>query len=156
MYDLQTIADRMEIEVLRAEYNDAAMMNDKDRLVSLFTDDAVYRIPDAGVEQVGLDQIRTGADHLRGMWEFFLQNTHPGVIILDGDTASGRTYAYELGKLRDGRSMANYGIFHDHYRRTPEGWKFSERSYEIRYLDTAQLTGSPEVVFDTSGAPAQA
>jgi hypothetical protein len=33
--------------------------------------------------------------------------------------------------------------YHDRYRRTPEGWKFSERVYEIRYADTTPLTGAP-------------
>ncbi len=36
----------------------------------------------------------------------------------------------------------NYAIYHDRYRRTADGWKFAERVYEVRYLDTAPLTGS--------------
>jgi hypothetical protein len=42
---------------------------------------------------------------------------------------------------RDG-SHLNYAIYHDRYRRTPEGWRFAERVYEIRYLDTTPLAGS--------------
>jgi hypothetical protein len=34
MSDLQAIADRFEIEALRGEYTDAAMMRDYDRLAS--------------------------------------------------------------------------------------------------------------------------
>ena len=37
---------------------------------------------------------------------------------------------------------ANYAIYHDRYRRTPDGWKFSERVYEVRYHDTTPLAGS--------------
>lgn len=33
-------------------------------------------------------------------------------------------------------------VYHDRYQRTPEGWKFTERVYEVRYLDTAPLAGS--------------
>ena len=36
----------------------------------------------------------------------------------------------------------NYAIYHDRYRRTAYGWKFAERVYEVRYLDTTPLTGS--------------
>ena len=36
---------------------------------------------------------------------------------------------------------ANYAIYHDRYRRTPDGWKFSERVYEVRYLDHSPLAG---------------
>jgi ketosteroid isomerase-like protein len=148
MTDLQTIADRVEIEALRGEYTDAAMMRDYDRLASLFTDDAVYRIPDANIELAGREAMRAGGVRLADQWEYFVQTTHPGAIELDGDTASGRAYIQELGLLRDGRSMLNYALFHDRYRRTPDGWKFAERVYEVRYLDTTPLAGSPDVGWD--------
>ena len=108
MSDLQAVADRVEIEALRGEFTDAAMMCDYDRFASLFTHDAVYRIPDANVEQNGREEIRAGTERLAGEWEYFVQTTHPGAIQLDGDTASGRAYIQELGLLRDGRSVFNY------------------------------------------------
>jgi ketosteroid isomerase-like protein len=149
MSDLQTIADRVEIEALRGEFTDAAMMRDLDRLVSLFTDDAVMRIPDANVEQVGRDAIQAGTGQLADEWAYFVQTTHPGTIQLDGDTASGRAYIQELGLLRDGRSVVNYALFHDRYRRTADGWKFTERVYEVRYFDTTPLAGSPHVAWES-------
>jgi hypothetical protein len=48
----------------------------------------------------------------------------------------------ELGRARDGRSELNYAIYHDRYRRTGDGWKFTERVYEARYHDTTPLAGS--------------
>jgi hypothetical protein len=47
MSDLQAIADRVEIEALRGEFTDAVMMNDHDRLASLFTPGGAVRIPPA-------------------------------------------------------------------------------------------------------------
>ena len=44
--------------------------------------------------------------------------------------------------FRDGNSHLNYAIYHDRYQRTGDGWKFTERVYEIRYLDTTALAGS--------------
>ena len=64
------------------------------------------------------------------------------MIRLDGDTASGRAYLCELIHLRDGSSELNYAIYHDRYRRTSDGWKFTERIYEVRYLDHSPLAGS--------------
>ncbi|GAA0411368.1 hypothetical protein GCM10009530_74850 [Microbispora corallina] len=154
MNDLQAIADRIEIEALRGEFSDAAMMGDHDRLASLFTHDALYRIPDAGVEQVGREAIRAGTGQLAEAWEFFVQTTHPGAIRIDGDTASGRAYVCELGRLRDGGSIFNYALFHDRYRRTPDGWKFAERVFEVRYFDTSPLAGSPDVAWAPAGPPA--
>lgn len=153
MSDFQVTADRVEIEALRGEYADAATVGDHDRFGSLFTDDAVYRIPDAGIEQTGLEEIRAGTARLAGAWEFFVQTTHPGTVLLDGDTASGRAYVSELGRLPDGTSMFNYGLFHDRYRRTPDGWKFTERVFEVRYFDSTALPGSPHVTLPAAVPP---
>jgi SnoaL-like domain len=71
-----------------------------------------------------------------------VQTAHPGTIRLAGDTAVGRAYLAELGHLRDGTSLVNYAVYHDRYQRTPDGWKFTERVYEVRYLDTTPLAGS--------------
>jgi ketosteroid isomerase-like protein len=143
MNALAAIADRVEIEALRGEHVDAPMIGDYDRFASLFTPDAVWRIPFANVELTGRPEIRAGIERLHGAWEFWVQNTHPGTIQLDGDIASGREYVFETGRQRDGRSVVMYGLFHDRYQHTPDGWKFTERVLEPRYLDTTPLTGAP-------------
>jgi len=142
MSDLQTIADRIEIEALRGEFTDAVMMRDYDRLASLFTQDGVVRIPHINEEALNRQEIRAGVERLQALWDYFVQTTHPGTIQLQGDTAAGRAYISELGHLRDGRSQLNYSVYHDRYQRTPDGWKFTERVYEVRYLDTTPLAGS--------------
>jgi hypothetical protein len=73
-----------------------------------------------------------------------------GTIQLDGDTATGRAYLSELARGRDGSSHLNYFVYHDRYQRTPEGWRFSERVSEFRYLDSSPPTGSPPAA---AGAP---
>ena len=75
------------------------------------------------------------------LWEHFVQNTHPGTIQLD-DTATGRAYMFELARLRDRSSHLNYAVYHDRYQRAGDGWKFTERRYEILYLDTSPLACS--------------
>lgn len=142
MDQLQRLADRIEIDALRGEFTDAAMMNDHERLVSLFVPDGAVRIPAGNVEAIGHDGIRALGQQREVIMEVFVQTTHPGVIQLDGDTASGRAYMSELIRLRDGSSHLNYAIYHDTYARTPDGWKFTERVFEIRYLDSSPLTGS--------------
>jgi ketosteroid isomerase-like protein len=140
--DLQGIADRVEIEALRGEFTDAVKMRDYDRLASLFIQNGVVRIPHINAQAVGRGEIRVGSERLQGLMDYFVQTTHPGTIQLDGDTASGRAYICELGRFGDGRSELNYAIYHDRYQRTPDGWKFTERVYEVRYLDATPLTGS--------------
>ena len=142
MSDFQAIADRVQIEALRGEFTDAVMMRDYDRGASLFTPDGVVRIPHINAELAGREQLRAGGERLQGLWEYFVQTTHPGTIQLDGDTASGRAYISELMRFSDGTSELNYAIYHDRYRRTSDGWKFTERIYEVRYLDHSPLAGS--------------
>ncbi|GIO56168.1 nuclear transport factor 2 family protein [Paenibacillus cineris] len=145
MSSIQSIVDRFEIEALRGEFTDSVMMRDPDRLASLFTDDGVWRIPGAGVELTGREQIRDGSKRLQSQWDFFVQTTHPGTIQIDGDAAAGRAYISELARLQDGRSGLNYAVYHDRYQRTKDGWKFAERVYEVRYLDTTPLSGSAQI-----------
>jgi ketosteroid isomerase-like protein len=142
MHDLQAIADRVEIEALRGEFTDAGMMRDYDRAVSLFTPDGAVRIPHINAEAVGREEIRAAVERGQALLDYFVQTTHPGTIRLTGDTASGRAYISELGRFRDGRSELNYAIYHDRYQRTGDGWKFTERVYEVRYLDPTPLAGS--------------
>jgi ketosteroid isomerase-like protein len=96
MSDYLAIADRVEIEALRGEFSDAAMMRDRARLASLFTPEGALRMPNVPAELVGREEIRAGGERLQAQWEFFVQTTHPGVIQLDGDTATGRAYIQEL------------------------------------------------------------
>jgi ketosteroid isomerase-like protein len=142
MSDFQAIADRVEIEALRAEFTDAAMMRDRARMASLFTPDGVLRMPDIPAEMTGREEIRAKGEQLQAQWDFFVQNTHPGAVQLDGDTATGRAFMQELGRALDGRQGVNYAIYHDRYQRTEDGWKFAERVYEMLYLDTTPLAGS--------------
>jgi len=147
--NLQAIADRVEIEALRGEFSDAVMMNDHGRLASLFTPDGAVRIPPGSIEAVGREQIRALGERRQGFSEFFLQTTHPGTIQLDGDTATGRAYLSEIARLRDGGSHLNYFVYHDRYQRTSDGWKFTERVAEFRYIDSSPLAGStPEAAGD--------
>jgi ketosteroid isomerase-like protein len=142
MTDLQAIVDRFEIEALRAEFTDASMMHDWDRFASLFTPDGAWRMPHIDEQLESRADIRAGIERLRGLWEYFVQTTHPGSVQLAGDTATGRAYIAEFGRFHDGTSNLNYSVYHDRYQRTADGWKFAERVYEVRYVDGTPLTGT--------------
>lgn len=57
--------------------------------------------PDVNVEFVSREEIRAGIERLQGLWEHFVQNTHPGAIRLEGDTAVGRAHTSEFGRTRE-------------------------------------------------------
>ena len=86
MSDFQAVADRVEIEALRGEFTDAAMMRDYDRVASLFTPDGVLRMPDVPIELTGREEIRAWGERVPTVVEYLVQTTHPGVIRVEGDT----------------------------------------------------------------------
>ena len=142
MTNLQPIADRLEIEALHGEFTEAVVMRDYDRLASLFAEDGVVRIPHVDEPAVSREEIRAGGERLEDHREYLAQTTRPGRIRLQGDTAVGRAYSSELGTLSDGKSQLSYSVCLDGYRRTPDGWRFAERVYEVRYLGTTPPAGS--------------
>ncbi|GMA25634.1 hypothetical protein GCM10025864_33930 [Luteimicrobium album] len=143
---LDALRDGAAIDALRAEFTDAVMVHDFDRLASLFTDDGAVRMPDVHAVAEGRAAIRASVERMQGSWEFFVQVSTPGAVVPDPDdpdAATGRTFLEELGRLRDGTSHRNHGIYHDRYRRTADGWRFAERVYELRYVDDTPLAGTP-------------
>src|SRR5262245_32405285 len=79
MNDFQAIADRVEIEALRGEFTDAAMMCDYDRVASLFTPDGALRMPNVPVELVGREQIRAWRERVPALVDYLVQTTHPEI-----------------------------------------------------------------------------
>ena len=54
----------------------------------------------------------------------------------------GRPFIRRRVRARARRHLAfDYGVYNDRYQRTPDGWKFTERVYEVGYLDTTLLGG---------------
>lgn len=76
---------------------------------------------------------RTGESWWRGRqreasFDVFVQEAHPGATALSGDRATGRDYLSEVIRIRGGASHLNHAIYHDHYQRTRDGWRFAERT----------------------------
>ncbi|MFE2059498.1 nuclear transport factor 2 family protein [Streptomyces sp. NPDC059446] len=87
---MQAVADRVEIEALRAEVIDAVMMRDFDRFTSLFTPDGAMRSPHIGKEFVGREEIRAGIEWGQGLWDFSCRTSSP---VRSGSTETPRTGA---------------------------------------------------------------
>jgi SnoaL-like domain len=142
MSDFQTIADRVEIEALRAEFTDAAPMRDWDRFASLFTPDGAWRMPYVNVEFLGREEIRAGIERMQGLWDCFLQ-TAPRHVRACGRHRGRSRPCHRVRAVSRRQLAAASSVYHDRDQRTSDGWKFTERVYQIKYLDTAPLTGAP-------------
>jgi hypothetical protein len=128
------------------------MMRDNDRLASLFTHEAGWRIPAVNAAFAGRAEIRAGIERLgEDLGDYLAQTTRPGTTQLNGATASDRRYVLSFGQMRDGSSHLNYSVHHDRYARTLDGWRFTERVDETKYLDTTPLAGPPPQNTATTG-----
>ncbi|MET9671449.1 nuclear transport factor 2 family protein [Streptomyces sp. NPDC006475] len=145
---VQDAMDRSDIDALRSEFTDAVLMKDYERFASLFAEDGVWQMPHVGLVLTGRWEIRAGVERMQSLWEIFIQTTHGGTVQLAGDTASGRGHVSEFGRLRDGRSGRNTAVYHDKFRRSAEGWKFTERTHEMLYVDFSPLEGTTPYVQD--------
>lgn len=78
------------------------------------------------------------ARHFAGMperWEVFVQVTHGTLACVDGDRAVATTYLTERGRRRrTGAEHFNRGRYDDELERTPEGWRFSRRTYTYLFF----------------------
>src|SRR5256885_16747666 len=99
MSDFQAIADRVEIEALRGEFTDAAMMCDYDRVASLFTPDGALRMPNVPVELVGREQIRAWRERREGLVEDFVPTAPPGPNQPARDTPSRPGHLHQPPRL---------------------------------------------------------
>lgn len=145
MSDIEIRLARLEAESdirrLKARYLNACDAKDADRVRGCFTADA--RLDYGPMGQFGVDglievftrlAVQTGiADSHHG---------HNGEIDISGDTATGMwslafvTYDPET---QDFRSTA--GVYHDEYRRTPQGWLVSRSTFVPRLAIGGSMAG---------------
>src|SRR5215218_4091281 len=61
---------------------------------------------------------------------------------MEAAVSRGRPFIRGRVRARARRHLASeYGVSHDCYQRTSESWKFTERVYDVGYLDTTPLGG---------------
>ncbi len=133
--------DREALRALRGAFADAANLRDVERFTALFADAATWDIPDMHARFEGRAAIRAGIERMLGLWEFFVQLTHDGIVDGDGDVAWGRAYVTEIGRFRAGGSQRNHAVYDDRFVRTAVGWQFASRTYRFLYVDESPLAG---------------
>ena len=145
---------RSEVRTLQEAYADAVSQRDWAEVASLFLADAPVEL-DLGDRQlsfVGGDEFAAFVGPAVDRFAFFqfgLLGTRLELRI-DGDVdrATGRMYMTERRQTPDGHWSQIYGIYHDAYQRTDDGWRLAARRYRslARRLGGAELLDLPEPV----------
>lgn len=137
---LRALADRLEITDLLTRYATALDGGDWDGARSVFAAGAVldYTAFD-GPRGEPAEVMAWVADALSGfdMSQHLLGNVQ---VVLDGDEATASCYVFNpMGQRGADGSLSLFyvgGTYHDRLRRTPDGWRITERVARAAFFDT--------------------
>lgn len=138
MLSLQEMSDRFEIGDLLVDYATAIDARDWDVLREIFTPDAWIDYTATGGIAGGLDQILAFLPEGLGHFESTQHLNGPTKLVVNGDTATGRTICHNPMTLTDAAGDAHtmvVGLWYiDRFVRTPQGWRIAERVEELSYF----------------------
>ncbi|MCJ2011506.1 nuclear transport factor 2 family protein [Methylobacterium sp. J-076] len=148
---LQKFVDEAMIRNVIARYADVATRADYESFHSLWTDEGEFIIGEAPKEHHATGPADTVAlfRKLRANKTFFVQFALPGVIDIDGDEATTRTFIHESTQGPDETYYRCHCIAFDRLQRSGENWLFRSRSFQYLWLDTGAFSGNGFPLFPT-------
>ncbi len=141
---LQQFIDESLIRNTIARFADSATRCDYEMFRSVWAEDGEFIIGNAphGQHSKGADENVVLLRKLRSGKEFFVQFALPGVIEIDGDRASTRTFVHEAARGPGEKYYRNHCIAFDQLQRAGGDWVFKTRSFQYIWLDTGPFAGT--------------
>lgn len=141
MSDDDRLADEQAIQALVARYADAVNRRDAEDWAALWAADGVWH---------AFGQAFEGREAMLATWRAAMQGfrfvfhaIHSGVIEVGVDAARGRFSISEQLQTSDGTPGLLLALYHDDYRREPEGWRFARRELQVLYQGPPDLSAEP-------------
>ncbi|MFF5075500.1 nuclear transport factor 2 family protein [Actinoplanes sp. NPDC000266] len=143
---LARLVDEAAVRDTIVRFADIATRGDFDAFRTLWSDDATWIIGGTDRQPFerradGIDQIAALYRTLREERDYFIQFVIPGAIDIDGDTATTRSMCHEAARGPGQNYYRNNGIWTDTFRRTDNGWVFTNRTFQYLWLDFSPFTG---------------
>lgn len=127
------MSDQVAIQQILNTYTEAASRGDFDTVVSTFTADGIWEILTFGAKFQGPQAIKEAQMGFAAPMDYLVQINAPGVITVDGDSATARSAIREGGKFKDkDEALEVLGHYADTLVRTADGWKFAHRVFELQ------------------------
>ena len=123
------MSDDAAIRALIDRYSDAVFRRDAADWGACWAADARWSL--MGTEVTGREAIVALWTQAMAGFVFVAFFAQPGVIVVDGDRATGRVWTHEVLEAADGSVTRPVGRYDDDYARTAEGWRFSARRYTM-------------------------
>jgi len=125
--------EELSIQQTLNRYSESASRADWEQVLSTYVPDGVWEIPYLGAKFEGHDAIRDALRHFGGPMDYIVQINAPALIDVNEDTATARSVIRECGKfMGQNEALEVLGFYADTLLRTPAGWKFTHRVFEVR------------------------
>lgn len=138
--------DEIAIQQLINKYTEGASRADYEQVASVYAPDGVWHLPAFQMSFEGREAIKKGmADFLVAM-DYLIQINAPAWIEVTGDTATARSTIREGAKFKGkDEAVEVLGFYNDELIRTPEGWLFKSRSFNMIAMNSTPLVLQPQV-----------
>lgn len=124
------MTDYEEIQNLVARYADAVTRRDFDALAAVFTPDAVWDVSGGTKLRYEGAELVPGIRGIVEMSNFLAQVHSPAIVEINGDRASTRVTALEVGEMQAyGLRFEQFGFYEDSLRKIEGRWLFTERRF---------------------------
>ncbi len=133
--DLQTLADRIEINDLLTTY--ATSVDNKDWTLyrSVFTPDAFIDYESAGGVKGSLDEVVAWMETTMAAFPMTQHLVANVGVELEGDTAKVRAMFYNPMQMGNGKNFWCGGWYNHELVRTPDGWRSQRLVEESAWFD---------------------
>lgn len=141
---ITAIADELAIRALADKFSDAANRKDGEMFQSLWAEEGEWIIgPPINASFKGSATMGENVVHMLGLWDFFVQLTTAGVVLVEGEKAFARFYVQEIARSKkDGKGNFNLSMYEDELVKIAGKWYFSKRFYHTIYQDAPEYHGA--------------
>jgi uncharacterized protein (TIGR02246 family) len=133
--------DIQEIQHLAQVYADGVMQRDAEIWGSTFAVEGEWHLAP------GMDPVK-GRENLKAFWlnvmagyPHVLHWVQPGIINIDGDSATARFYVQENIKDAEGNSFRVAGVYNDELIKEDGAWRFAVRRFSTMYRGPVDMSG---------------
>jgi ketosteroid isomerase-like protein len=135
------MSDDFSIQQTISRYAEGASRGDWVQVLSTYMPDGVWEISSFGAKFEGHQAIQDALRQFSDPMDYIVQINGPALMQIKGDTATARSVIRECGKYA-GRNegLEVLGFYADKLLRTPGGWKFTHRVFELRGMHNFPLS----------------
>lgn len=139
--------DIQQIQHLAQVYADGVMQRDAELWGSTWAEQGVWHLNPAMDPVAGRENLKTFWSGVMGGYPNVLHWVQPGLIEVQGDTATARFYVQENIRDAEGNSFRVAGVYNDEVVKEDGAWKFAVRRFSTMYRGPVDMSG------DWSGYP---